>query len=332
MIKFINLISGSHLIVGSGLSSCTAAVTRSQPFELCGRSVTLLDTPGFDDSSVSDTDILKMIALYLAAMISDFRVGGSSRKNFNMFRKLCGKKTLQNVIILTNMWGEVTPERGAARELELATDDLLFKPLLDDGARMLRNENTIESAQATIMSLFGNRPYALRIQEELVDEHKDIAETEAGQELGRELAGFVKKHRAQLAEVQKELREALRAKDVQAKIELEQTRKELEARISRAEHDRARLSTEYAEEKRKVDDLVQGAMASIRAEDRNRAERQEELRRMTRLAEVSTAERDMWQRESCRLEEERRTEVFTAVGKVLDEVIGYVLSFALHAL
>ncbi|KAF7789636.1 hypothetical protein EIP86_000582 [Pleurotus ostreatoroseus] len=288
-----------------------------------------------------------MIAIYLAAMyeqgiklsgiiymhrISDFRVGGSSRKNFNMFRKLCGKKALQNVIILTNMWGEVTPERGAARELELATDDQLFKPILDHGARMVRNENTAESAQVLILSLIENRPCALRIQEELVDEHKDIAETEAGQEVGRELAELVKKHRAQLAEVQKELREALRAKDVQAKIELEQTRKELGARISRAEHDRARLSTEYAEEKRKVDDLVQGAMASIRAEDRNRAERQEELRRMTRLAAASNAEREMWQRESRRLEEERRAGVFTAIGKVLDEVLGFALSYALHAL
>ena len=35
---------------------------------LDGRLVTLIDTPGFDDSSVSDTDILKMIALYLSTM------------------------------------------------------------------------------------------------------------------------------------------------------------------------------------------------------------------------------------------------------------------------
>lgn len=29
--------------------------------------VTLVDTPGFDDTTVSDTDILKMIAVYLSS-------------------------------------------------------------------------------------------------------------------------------------------------------------------------------------------------------------------------------------------------------------------------
>lgn len=66
--QFINLASGSQLPVGSGLRSCTASVARSKTFELWGRPITLLDTPGFDDTNVSDTDILKMIALYLASM------------------------------------------------------------------------------------------------------------------------------------------------------------------------------------------------------------------------------------------------------------------------
>ena len=66
--QFINLASGSQLAVGSGLRSCTASVARSMTFELWGRPVTLLDTPGFDDSNISDTDILKRIALYLASM------------------------------------------------------------------------------------------------------------------------------------------------------------------------------------------------------------------------------------------------------------------------
>lgn len=32
-----------------------------------GKLVTLVDTPGFDDTTVSDTDILKMIAVYLSS-------------------------------------------------------------------------------------------------------------------------------------------------------------------------------------------------------------------------------------------------------------------------
>ena len=48
------------------LESCTAEVKLADKFILDGRTVTLIDTPGFDDTSKSDTDILKMIAAYFA--------------------------------------------------------------------------------------------------------------------------------------------------------------------------------------------------------------------------------------------------------------------------
>lgn len=67
MYKFINVASGSNLPVSRGLKSCTSEVTPAQPFELDGRVVTLVDTPGFDDTTISDTDILKMISAFLAA-------------------------------------------------------------------------------------------------------------------------------------------------------------------------------------------------------------------------------------------------------------------------
>ena len=49
------------------LESCTAEVQVANEFTLDGRVVALIDTPGFDDASMSDTDILKMIAFFLAA-------------------------------------------------------------------------------------------------------------------------------------------------------------------------------------------------------------------------------------------------------------------------
>ena len=50
-----------------GLASCTASVQLADKFILEGRTVALIDTPGFDDTSKSDTEILKMIAFFLAA-------------------------------------------------------------------------------------------------------------------------------------------------------------------------------------------------------------------------------------------------------------------------
>ena len=51
--------------VGDGLESCTTEVQVSMPFELDGRLVELIDTPGFDDAAMSDVDVLNMIATYL---------------------------------------------------------------------------------------------------------------------------------------------------------------------------------------------------------------------------------------------------------------------------
>jgi len=65
-VKFINLASRSNLRIGISLESCTAEVQRADEFTLDGRRVILIDTPGFDDTSKSDTEILKMIAAFLA--------------------------------------------------------------------------------------------------------------------------------------------------------------------------------------------------------------------------------------------------------------------------
>ena len=55
-----------------------------------------------------------------------------------MFRKLCGDSTLQNVVIVTDMWGGVNPQVGGAREAELVREGIFFKPVLDKGAQIAR--------------------------------------------------------------------------------------------------------------------------------------------------------------------------------------------------
>ena len=49
------------------LESCTAEVQAANEFTLDGGVVALIDTPGFDDTTKSDTEILKIITAFLAA-------------------------------------------------------------------------------------------------------------------------------------------------------------------------------------------------------------------------------------------------------------------------
>jgi len=63
--QLINLLSNSDLKVGSELQSCTDKVQLSLPFELDGHRIILIDTPGFDDTKLSDTAVLNMIGAFM---------------------------------------------------------------------------------------------------------------------------------------------------------------------------------------------------------------------------------------------------------------------------
>ncbi|KDQ24440.1 hypothetical protein PLEOSDRAFT_19162, partial [Pleurotus ostreatus PC15] len=222
--SFINMASGSALRVGSGLMSCTDAVQTSEPFLLENRTVRLIDTPGFNDTSKTDTEVLTMIAASLSSMyrggvklsgaiyihrISDVRMGGASTRNFKLFKGLCGDDMLQNVVIVTNMWSHVPLDVGEAREEELKSDHDFFKPVLDGGAQLKRHDNTSTSARDIVGSIAFNIPLPLRIQLELVDEQKVITETAAGAELGRELREQATRYEEERRRLQDDMNEGI---------------------------------------------------------------------------------------------------------------------------
>ncbi|KAF4597537.1 hypothetical protein EYR40_007999 [Pleurotus pulmonarius] len=306
------MASGSTLRVGSGLMSCTNAVQASRPFPLDGRTVRLIDTPGFDDTTRTGTDVLTMIAAFLSSTyqhgvklsgviyihrISDFRMGGTSTRNFRMFRELCGDTTLRNVVIVTNMWGEVSLDVGEAREEELKTRDIFFKPVLDKGAQMKRHENTFNSACAIMRCIAFKAPLALRIQRELVDEKKDITETAAGAELGRELHEQAMRYKAEQRKLQEEMNEALRQRDEQAREELEQATAQLNQDMMRVQNESHRLAASYAEEKerfqRRMQDLEMMARQEIERQAAEHTRRMDEVNeRLMRTREAESREKE----------------------------------------
>jgi hypothetical protein len=151
---------------------------------------------------MSGTKLAGVIYLH---RISDNRVGGIAARNFAMFRDLCGDTTLKNVVIATTMWDEVTKERGQARQNQLATSDAFFKPALRNRALMLPHFNTIESAQNILRHILSNQPRALQIQREMVDEHKDISQTAAGEQMNRQLEKLMKKHEEEIHSLKKDM-------------------------------------------------------------------------------------------------------------------------------
>lgn len=65
MVQFISLATGqSDITIGHNLESCTAEVRSIYCLhpDGSGRNVVFVDTPGFDDTSLKDTEILEAIA------------------------------------------------------------------------------------------------------------------------------------------------------------------------------------------------------------------------------------------------------------------------------
>ena len=167
-----------------------------------------------------------------------------------MFREICGDEALKNVVLVTNMWGEVSLGVGEAREDELSSK--FFKPVLDKGAQMSRHHNTVESAHDIIRKIAKNFPVALRIQRELVDEHKNIADTAAGEAVNRELNEQMERHQTELKSIQEEMVHALNEKDEEARQELEEEKNKLQEQLERIKRDSEGMASNYTAERERM--------------------------------------------------------------------------------
>lgn len=233
--------------VGHSLNSCTTqvdyAVIKSINPSLPGLEgcrVIMVDTPGFDDTYEGDIDILRRIAVWLEKSyrdpmvvlagviylhdISHDRFSTTARKNLEIFNYLCRNAALSRVILGTTKWNRVTLGDGEGREVELKASH--WQSMIAKGSEVRRFECNPESALEFIN--FTLRRVAmnsvLAIQQELVDEEKILAETNAGKvaliytfqqmlETGKEMVAL----EAALAEV----------RDPEVRAKLDQARKRI---------------------------------------------------------------------------------------------------------
>jgi len=160
---FIEIATGQDLEtvnhdLRSSASTRVRAVRCIHPIDC--RPVVFVDTPGFDDTYRTDTEILTVIANWLENVckhdiniatiiylqrISDNRVTRTLLRNLKVFACLCGQDALPNVTIATTMWGDVRRmDIAVHREEELKRE--YWKDLLDRGCRAKRFNDTYESA------------------------------------------------------------------------------------------------------------------------------------------------------------------------------------------
>ena len=177
-----------------------------------------------------------------------------------MFRELCGDSTLRNVILVTNMWGEVTRDVGEARERELTTN--FFQQVINKGAQYTRHQNTPQSAYDIIRRVMKNQPIVLQIQRELVDEHKVIMNTAAGDAVSKDIKEQIKRYQAEMKVVQEEMMQALKDKDEETRKELEEEARRLQDQMDRMKKELGGMAPNYQEDNRRMEEAMREMSSS----------------------------------------------------------------------
>ncbi|KAG6864616.1 hypothetical protein C0991_008264 [Blastosporella zonata] len=166
----------------------------------------MVDTPGFDDTSITDREILRRISVWLAQSydarmkmagviylydISTKRWQGSMARNFEVFEKLCGQAASRKVVLVTSMWDQVSQAKGQEREQELKNE--YWKDMIKNGSAVHRGNLDRMAAQDTVDFLLAKEAmYPLQIQKELGDINKTLGDTDAVRHLSVALQALLK--------------------------------------------------------------------------------------------------------------------------------------------
>jgi len=252
--------------------------------------ITLIDTPGFNDTFQSETTVLKSIAdwldqsyrtpphtklngvIYMQA-ITDRRMYGSTLRNLLMFRELCGENPLKNVILVTTGWGTAKAagrlEQATENERQLRAEPQFWQNMIKRGSDVKKFNDTRESALDIIFSLVDKDPVLLQIQEELVDKDKNLADTSAGHVVNEELKKLEEKFHAELEALEQQMTDAKAKSDMELQEVLEESKKELSKMKEDARRAQDELHYERRNQQRHYDQQIEDLTRELTRQSEN---------------------------------------------------------------
>lgn len=226
--------------------------------------VHLIDTPGFDDTSRSNIDILKEIAVCLNTLsinrialsgllylhrITDPKMSGSAVKSLQIFQKICGVGAYPHVTLTTTMW-EALAQRtngeqvGQERVKSLSEKEEFWGSMVRGGSRVRQHlgcrESAIRIVEEVLSSNLGSA--LLDLQLEMMDEGRSLEETTAGQFLQKDLNELRKRYEEEIADLEHSLAEAKEEQDQELIELLMQERQDRESMLAKNDMDKKTLS------------------------------------------------------------------------------------------
>ncbi|KAJ5690368.1 hypothetical protein N7462_004760 [Penicillium macrosclerotiorum] len=284
----ISQCTGQNVDVGHDLVSCTSEIGVFD-FELGGRTVYLIDTPG-NFTERPDFVILQSISAYLSASyarhiyihgviflhrITENRVTGSARRNIELMKAICGSGFFPYVALATTHW-------------------------MTGGAALFRQDDGAASACQIVEYLInknkqlGETP-ALAIQRELVDMNKRLDDTTAGKVV---LDVAARKYAAAKEEIAA-LKLAIKESDDETSKVLHEMKEENEKIMRELEKTENQMAIRAQEITRKEQELIiqklhdahMQSKAQLEAHERELSQLKEEKRQLQRKASAESKRR-----------------------------------------
>ncbi|KAJ8520060.1 hypothetical protein ONZ45_g3068 [Pleurotus djamor] len=204
--SFINMLKNDE---PPTLHTAGIKVHKLQHLERCTREIIFVDTPGFSsslgDTSLPRSRVLHMLSAWLeSSYAKGTRLSGilyfhpiSERRlnwplsNLHMFEQLCGKGALESILLVTTMWDTVTEENLAVQRLE-ELKNTEWKPLINQGSKIVRYDNSEDSAWAVLGGVIeaGSARLENELHIELMELSEVLPETGTARELFNGVRGL----------------------------------------------------------------------------------------------------------------------------------------------
>ena len=228
--SFINTLSRdgtSRARVGRTLQSCTSEIEIFPCVDHRGSRYNLIDTPGFDDSRISDAEVLTKFARFLSVLyarghkihgvifihrITDVRLSGSAIRTAQIIRRICGEHFRGFFAFVTSMW-DLVLDRDCAmkRETELSRHPQFWGAMWSEDSRVFRIHDSSElPAQKVIRWFLDDRRRShdstpmLHLGKEIMC-GLSVSATEAGQFVGGELTKQRQRHAETVSALERDI-------------------------------------------------------------------------------------------------------------------------------
>jgi len=127
---------------------------------------------------------IKINGLIYVHNILDPRFTGTARRGLEIFKRLCGHENYKAICMTTTGWERIDVSKGNDRLQELSMASEFWGDVRDFGGSISKLFNNRKSAMTIVDHVLRDKKkYILAIQREMVDEKKQLHETEAGKVL-----------------------------------------------------------------------------------------------------------------------------------------------------